>query len=478
MVQSMLAVAILAAGKGTRMKSDLPKVLQELGGRSLVQWVLAAATSIQPDRRLVIVGYGADQVKASLEQENRERGQEQKDQEQRGQDQNVEFVLQAEQLGTGHAIQQLLAPLAGFAGELVVLTGDTPLLRPETIQNLVTAHRDRQASATVLTALLPDPTGYGRVFCDQHNQIEYIIEHRDCTLAQRQNRRVSAGVYCFNWQHLAEALPKLTTNNDQKEYYLTEVFNYLSPVFAFDVEDYEESFGINDRLQLAHAYQVLQTRVKQKWMRAGVTMLLPESITIDDTVELAANVIIEPQTHIRGYSKIANGCRLGPGSLIQDSQIGQNCQILTSVVDASQVGENCRVGPYAHIRGQSVVGSQCRIGNFVELKNAQLGEKTNAAHLSYLGDAQIGDRVNIGGTVTANYDGFQKHQTIIGDRSKTGSNSVLVAPLNLGANVNVAAGSVITLDVPANSLAIARPIQVIKPDYYDQNGRKRTPSAP
>jgi len=255
----MLAVAILAAGKGTRMKSDLPKVLQELGGRSLVQWVLSSAKTIKPDRSLVIVGYGASQVQAALVDEP-----------------DVEFVLQAEQLGTGHAIQQLLAPLKDFDGELVVLTGDTPLLRSETIADLVTSHRDCQASATVLTAILPDPTGYGRVFCDQQNKIEYIIEHRDCTQAQRQNRRVSSGVYCFNWQELAIALPQLTTKNDQKEYYLTEVFNYMKSVYAFDVQDYEESFGINDRLQLAHAYAVLQSRIRDKWMRLGVPCCCPK----------------------------------------------------------------------------------------------------------------------------------------------------------------------------------------------------------
>jgi bifunctional UDP-N-acetylglucosamine pyrophosphorylase / glucosamine-1-phosphate N-acetyltransferase len=454
----MLAVAILAAGKGTRMKSDLPKVLQELGGRSLVRWVLGTAKTLKPERSLVIVGYGASHVQAALAEEV-----------------GVEFVLQSEQLGTGHAIQQLLSPLQDFSGELVVLTGDTPLLRAETLVDLVNFHRDRQASATVLTAILPDPTGYGRVFCDQNHKIEYIIEHRDCTQAQRQNRRASAGVYCFNWQELAVALPKLTTNNDQKEYYLTEVFNYLNSVYAFDVQDYEESFGINDRLQLAHAYAVLQSRIKHKWMRQGVTMLLPESITIDDTVELAPNVIIEPQTHLRGNTKIGAGTRLGPGSLIEDSQIGEDAQVIYSTISSSQLGDRCRVGPYAHIRGQSVIANDCRLGNFVELKNAHLGEKTNAAHLSYLGDARIGEKVNIGaGTVTANFDGWQKHPTLIGDRAKTGSNSVLVAPITIGENANVAAGSVITEDVPSDALAIARASQITKTDYYQPDGIKKS----
>jgi bifunctional UDP-N-acetylglucosamine pyrophosphorylase / glucosamine-1-phosphate N-acetyltransferase len=458
----MLAVAILAAGKGTRMKSDLPKVLQELSGRSLLQWVLNTAQTMQPDRNLVIVGYGASQVEASLANQPADRSK-------------VEFVLQAEQLGTGHAIQQLLSPLSNFSGELVVLTGDTPLLRGSTITDLVAFHRDRQASATVLTAILPDPTGYGRVFCDPQNKIEYIIEHRDCTQAQRQNRRVSSGVYCFNWEELAIALPQLTTNNDQKEYYLTEVFNYMKSVYAFDVQDFEESYGINDRLQLEHAHAVLQSRIKHKWMRQGVTILLPESITIDDTVELTANVVIEPQTHLRGNTKIGSGSIVGPGSLIQDSEIGENVRVIYSVVDSSKIGDRCRVGPYAHIRAQSVIASDCRLGNFVEIKNSQLGQKTNAAHLSYLGDAKIGTQVNIGaGTVTANFDGWQKHPTTIGDRSKTGSNSVLCAPVIIGENVNIGAGSVITEDIPDNSLAIARAHQITKENYYDSDGRKKS----
>ncbi|MEE3719221.1 bifunctional UDP-N-acetylglucosamine diphosphorylase/glucosamine-1-phosphate N-acetyltransferase GlmU [Tumidithrix elongata RA019] len=462
----MLAVAVLAAGKGTRMKSTLPKVLQQLGGRSLIERVLDIpdALSVQPtdlyvDRKLVIVGYGSDLVRQTLSDRT-----------------DIEFVEQAQQLGTGHAIQQLIEPLADFSGDLVVLTGDTPLLRPETVQNLIAFHQKQGAAATVLTAMLSDPTGYGRVFCNQAMQIERIIEHRDCNTAQRQNRRVSTGVYCFRWSDLAQALPKLTTDNDQKEYYLTQVFDFMQPVMAVDIDDYEESFGINDRIQLAHAYQVLQTRTREKWMREGVTMILPETITIEDTVELAPNVVLEPHTHLRGNTRIASGAQIGPSSLITNSEIGENCRVVFSVVEDSQIGADCRVGPYAHIRGESHVGDRCRIGNFVELKKAHLGDRTNAAHLSYLGDAKIGNRVNIGaGTITANYDGFQKHQTTIGDRSKTGSNSVLVAPITLGENVNVAAGSIVTGNIEANSLAIARSRQVVKPDYYDEQGRKKNP---
>jgi bifunctional UDP-N-acetylglucosamine pyrophosphorylase / glucosamine-1-phosphate N-acetyltransferase len=462
----MLAVAVLAAGKGTRMKSTLPKVLQQLGGRSLIERVLdipdamsARFPELKVDRKLVIVGYGSDLVRQTLSDRH-----------------ELEFVEQAQQLGTGHAIQQLIEPLTDFTGDLVVLTGDSPLLRPETVQSLISFHQKQGASATVLTAVLPDPTGYGRVFCNQNMQIEHIIEHRDCNTAQRQNRRVSTGVYCFRWSVLAQALPKLTTDNDQKEYYLTQVFDFMQSVMAVDLEDFEESLGINDRLQLAYADQVLQKRTREKWMREGVTMILPETITIEDTVELAPNVTIEPHTHLRGRTRISTGAQIGPSSLITNSQIGENCRVMFSVVEDSQIGADCRVGPYAHIRGESSVGDRCRIGNFVELKKTQFGDRTNAAHLSYLGDAAIGNQVNIGaGTITANYDGFQKHRTIIGDRSKTGSNSVLVAPITLGENVNVGAGSVVKGNIESNSLAIARSPQVIKPDYYDQQGRKKNP---
>jgi bifunctional UDP-N-acetylglucosamine pyrophosphorylase/glucosamine-1-phosphate N-acetyltransferase len=305
-------------------------------------------------------------------------------------------------------------------------------------------------------------------------RIEKIIEHRDCNPEQILNQRVSTGVYCFDWQELAQALPKLTTNNAQKEYYLTEVFDYLTSVYASDLEDPDESLGINDRIQLAHAYEILQKRAREKWMKAGVTMLLPETITIDDGVELAPNVIIEPHSHLRGNTKVGEGTTIGPSSLLSNSIIGENCSVQFSVIEDSQIADNCRIGPFARIRGESNVGEKCRIGNFVELKNAKVGDRTNAAHLSYLGDVTLGKQVNIGaGTITANYDGFKKHQTVIGDRSKTGSNSVLVAPIQIGANVNIAAGSTIVENIEDNALAIGRAKQVTKPDYYDLEGKKK-----
>jgi bifunctional UDP-N-acetylglucosamine pyrophosphorylase/glucosamine-1-phosphate N-acetyltransferase len=331
---------------------------------------------------------------------------------------------------------------------------------------LLETHQREQNAATLLTAHLPDPKGYGRVFCDGNNIVTQIVEDRDCTAAQKQNRRINAGVYCFRWSSLMQVLPNLQPNNDQQEYYLTDTVSVLKPVMAVDVEDYQEILGINDRQQLASAYKILQTRVKDHWMKAGVTLIDPDSVTIDDTVQLQSDVIIEPQTHLRGKTVIQSGSRIGPGTLIENSQIGEQVQVMYSVVTDSVVQPNTRIGPYAHLRGHVQVGDGCRIGNFVELKNSTLGDRTNVAHLSYLGDATLGTRVNVGaGTITANYDGVNKHPTVIGDRSKTGSNSVLVAPVTLGSDVTVAAGSTVTDDVPDDSLVIARARQVVKPGW-------------
>lgn len=445
----MVAVAILAAGRGTRMKSDLPKVCHNLGSLSLVERVLNSCLSINPSRLLVIVGYQSEQVKTSLSGFT-----------------GIEFVEQTEQLGTGHAAQQLLPYLEGFTGDLLILNGDVPLLRPDTIKQLLETHQAHQNSATLLTAQLPDPKGYGRVFCNGQNLLQQIVEDRDCTAAQKQNRRINAGVYCFNWPQLAQVLPQLQANNDQKEYYITDAVNYLNQVMVVDVEDYQEILGINDRKQLANAYEILQERVKDTWMERGVTLIDRASITIDDTVQLQPDVIIEPQTHLRGKTAIASGSRIGPGSLIENSQIGKNVTVLYSVVSDSLVKDGSRIGPYTHLRGHVEVGESCRIGNFVELKNTTLGDRTNVAHLSYLGDATLGNKVNVGaGTITANYDGVKKHRTVIGDRTKTGSNSVLVAPVTLGEDVTIAAGSVVTQDVPNDSLVIARATQVVKPGW-------------
>ena len=445
----MVVVAILAAGKGTRMKSNLPKVLHSLGGKSLIERVIESAEPLLPDRRLVIVGYQSQEVKTAIDSIY-----------------GVEFVEQTVQLGTGHAIQQLLPYLEGYTGDLLILNGDVPLLRMETLKNLLQIHQENQNSCTILSAQLPNPQGYGRVFRNSEGIVQKIVEDKDCTPNQRENDRVNAGIYCFHWPDLAEILPHLQANNAQKEYYLTDAVTQVGKVMAVDVEDYQEILGINDRLQLATANDILQRRIKEKWLLAGVTLIDPTSITIDETVELFADVIIEPQTHLRGKTVIQAGSRIGPGSLIENSQLGENVTVLYSVVTDSIIQSQTRIGPYAHLRGHTEVGIGCRIGNFVELKNTQLGDRTNVAHLSYLGDTKTGTQVNVGaGTITANYDGVKKHKTIIGDRTKTGSNSVLVAPITVGNDVYIAAGSTVTEDVPDDSLVIARSRQVVKPGW-------------
>ncbi|MEH2114653.1 bifunctional UDP-N-acetylglucosamine diphosphorylase/glucosamine-1-phosphate N-acetyltransferase GlmU [Nostoc sp.] len=445
----MVVVAILAAGRGTRMKSRLPKVLHSLGGRSLVGRVLESVEPLSPSRRIVIVGYQSEEVQAAMHSIP-----------------NLEFVEQTVQLGTGHAIQQLLPHLEGYTGDLLILNGDLPLIRSETLKQMLQTHAQNQNAATILTSHLPDPIGYGRVFCNDENIVQQMVEHKDCTAAQRQNNRINAGVYCFRWPDLAKVLPHLQANNAQKEYYLTDAVTQVGKVMAVDVEDYQEILGINDRLQLATAAEILQKRVKEKWMLAGVTLIDPTSITIDETVELQPDIIIEPQTHLRGNTVIKTGSHIGPGSFIENSQLSENVTVQYSVVTDSIVQAGSRIGPYAHLRGHVEVGAGCRVGNFVELKNTQLGDRTNAAHLSYIGDSVVGNQVNIGaGTITANYDGVKKHRTKIGDRTKTGANSVLVAPLTLGHDVYIAAGSTVTEDVPDDSLVIARSRQVVKPAW-------------
>lgn len=434
------------------MKSQLPKVLHNLGGKTLVERTLDSCHLIQPTRRFVIIGYQGQKVQDSLQAQT-----------------DLEFVPQTEQLGTGHAIQQLLPHLQGFEGDLLVLNGDVPLLRPESLEKLITIHKQNGNAATLLTAQVPDPTGYGRVFCAGDNLVTQIVEERDCNDAQRKNNRINAGVYCFNWPKLATVLPSLKSDNDQQEYYLTDVVKDIQPVMAVDVDDYLEISGINDRRQLAMAYDIFQARIKDFWMKEGVTMLDPDSITIDDTVKISPDVILEPQTHLRGNTAIASGCRLGPNTMVENSTLGENVRVTYSVISDSTVAAQTTVGPYSHLRGKAQVGEGCRIGNFVEVKNTTIGDRTNAAHLSYLGDATLGEGVNVGaGTITANYDGFQKHHSHIGAGSKTGANSVLVAPITLGENVTVGAGSVVTKDVETDALVVARGKQKVIPQWTSQ----------
>ena len=445
----MLAVAVLAAGKGTRMKSDLPKVLQPLAGATLVERVLASCRSLAPERQLLIVGHQAERVEASLNAWS-----------------GLEFVLQQPQNGTGHAVQQLLPALAEFDGDLLVLNGDVPLLREQTIANLLERHRASGAAVTLLTARLANPSGYGRVFADADGQVSAIVEHRDCSEAQRRNTLINAGIYCFNWRQLAAVLPQLRSDNDQGELYLTDTVAMLSPAMHVEVADADEINGINDRLQLAQCEAVIQDRLRQHWMREGVTFVDPASCTLSDGTRFGRDVLVEPQCHFRGTTVVGNGCRIGPGSLLENASLGERVAVEFSVVREAQVADDCAIGPYAQLRPGAVLQSGCRVGNFVEIKNSQIGSASKVNHLSYIGDTDMGANVNVGaGTITANYDGVRKHRTVIGSGSKTGANSVLVAPITLGAGVTVGAGSTLTKDVPAGALALGRARQLIKENW-------------
>ena len=450
----MLAVAVLAAGKGTRMKSALPKVLQPLAGATLVERVLASARTLEPERRLLIVGHQAERVEKQLSPIG-----------------GLEFLLQQPQNGTGHAVQQLLPVLQGFTGELLVLNGDVPLLRAETIESLVTGHRESGADVTLLTARLSDPTGYGRVFADSEGKVSGIIEHRDCTEEQRRNNLTNAGIYCFNWQALEAVLPQLSSDNDQGELYLTDTVAMLPRAMHREVADPDEVNGINNRRQLAQCEAVLQQRLREHWMDEGVTFTDPDSCTLSEDCRFGRDVVIEPQTHFRGRCVIGDNCRIGPGSLIEDASLGDNVSVVHSVIREANVGDDVAIGPFAHLRPAADVGDGCRIGNFVEVKKSQIGAGSKVNHLSYIGDASLGANVNVGaGTITANYDGVRKHRTVIGDGSKTGANSVLVAPVSLGKKVTVAAGSTITKDVSDGALAIGRSRQMNKEGWNRSSG--------
>ncbi len=456
----MLAVAVLAAGKGTRMKSALPKVLQPLAGATLVERVLASCEQLQPERRLLIVGHQAELVKRQLQGLS-----------------GLEFVLQQPQNGTGHAVQQLLEPLQAFSGDLLVLNGDVPLLRPETLAALLEQHRGSGAAVTLLTARLADPSGYGRVFADANGSVSAIVEHRDCNDQQRLNDLTNAGIYCFNWAKLAEVLPKLTTDNDQGELYLTDTVALLRPAMHLEVADADEITGINDRLQLSQCEAVLQERLRRHWMAEGVSFIDPASCTLSEDCRFGQDVVVEPQCHFRGSSSIGDGCRIGPGCLIEDSSLGAGVTVLYSVLRQVQVAERCSIGPFAQLRPGTSLAEQCHIGNFVEVKNSCLAKGVKVNHLSYIGDADLGASVNVGaGTITANYDGVRKHRTVVGAGSKTGANSVLVAPLTLGENVTIGAGSTITKDVPTGALALGRARQLVKENWAAQLNQPPPPA--
>ena len=460
----MLAVAVLAAGKGTRMRSVHPKVLQPLAGATLVDWVLQSCEPLNPQRCLLVVGHQAERVQQHVQRRH----------------QQVEFVLQQPQRGTGHSVQQLLQPLADFTGTLLVLNGDVPLLRSATLRRMVEHHHRSGSAVTLLTAHLADPKGYGRVFCDDRQRVTAIVEDRDCTAEQRCSRLVNGGVYCFHWPSVAAVLPRLKADNQQGELYLTDAVGLLDPAVQLKVEDATEISGVNDRSQLAACEQVLQQRLRQQWLAAGVSFLDPASCSLSLGTRFGRDVVVEPQSHFRGSNSIGDGCRIGPGALIEDSRLEADVEVTFSVVRQARLARGSIVGPFAHLRPGAVLGEHCKVGNFVEVKNSRLGADVKASHLSYLGDARLGRGVNVGaGTITANFDGISKHPTTVGEGSSIGANAVLVAPVTLGRDVTVAAGSTITKDVTDDALAIARCRQVEKKAWHkpaNPHGADSTPS--
>ena len=448
----MLAVAIMAAGKGTRMKSSIPKVLQTISSKTLITRVIESFQPLKPKRSFVIVGHQSELVINSLKQHE-----------------GLEFVLQQPQNGTGHAIQQLTNELENFEGDLLVLNGDVPLISSHTLSSLVRSHTQNGSGATILTAYKNNPNGYGRVFVGKNGQVDKIKEDKDCNNEEAQNKLINAGIYCFNWNKLQEVLPRLSANNTQKELYITDCISLIDNCTHIVVEDADEIDGINDQIQMESCNAKLQKKLRESWMKEGVKFIDGESCTLSDNCKFGKNVVIEPQTHFRGECVVGDNSTIGPGSLIEDSNIGNWVTVKFSVIEKSYIGDKTQVGPYSHIRPRSSIEENCKIGNFVEIKKSIVGAGSKINHLSYIGDSTLGVDVNIGaGTITANYDGKFKHQTIIGKETKTGANSVLVAPLVLGERVTIGAGSTITKDIPAGSLGIGRSKQQIK-NNWDKN---------
>lgn len=440
-MQETVAV-ILAAGKGTRMKSALPKVLHAVGGKSMLRHVMTAAEQAGAKRTLVVVGFGGDKVQAEIGAA-------------------AEFVLQAEQLGTGHAMMQVQPVLAGFSGTILLLCGDTPLLTGQALLDLVATHQQSGAAATVLTAKPADATGYGRILRDESGQVLGIVEQKDATAEQKQIGEINTGIYCFEAAPLFAALAGLTCNNAQKEYYLTDVLAILAQagqqVGAVEVADFQETLGINSRLQLAEAEKILRQRKLVELMDSGVTVMDPASTFVDASVSVGEDTVLYPFTWLEGETTIGRDCRIGPNSRISDSQLGDAVTLHFSYAHECKIAGGVSVGPYVHLRPDTELSAGVKVGNFVEIKNSRVGVGSKLPHLSYIGDADIGSGVNIGcGTITVNYDGKKKHRTVVGDTAFVGCNSNLVAPVSVGSGAYIAAGSTITKDVPDGALGVGR----------------------
>src|SRR5215472_2544111 len=450
------AIVIMAAGKGTRLKSSRAKVLHEIGGKPLLAHVIAAAQHVVPaDDIYVVIGYQAEAVRAAVESTG------------------VRFVLQPEQRGTGHAIMCAREQVQGYKN-LLVLSGDVPLIRPETIKELRDFHVKKQAAMSILTAEPSDPTGYGRILRAGSDRVRAIVEQKALSKTQENIREINSGIYAFSAQPLFSHIDHLRNDNAHGEFYLTDTAELLvgakKPVLALKAADSAEILGANTLAELASLDASLCARKCDELMAAGVTIYRPETCVIDCEVEIGADTVVEPFVQILGQTRISSGCRIRSFSVISNSIIAADVTVRPGcIIDQSQIAQGALLGPYAHLRPGSEIGEGAHVGNFVETKKARLGRGAKANHLTYLGDAEIGAGVNVGaGTITCNYDGEKKHVTVIEEGAFIGSDSTLVAPVRIGKNAYIAAGSTITDNVPPDSLALGRARQATKEGWARQ----------
>lgn len=442
---------ILAAGEGTRMKSKYPKVSHKLCGKSMVQHVVDSVKKAGIDDIIVVVGHKAEQVMGCI-------------------DLSVRFAFQEEQLGTAHAVMCSSDFIKENEGITLVLCGDTPLISEDTLKSLTSYHESNKFSGTILTADFEDPSGYGRVIRNETLDVERIVEHKDASDCERAINEINSGIYCFDTQELIKGLNGVKNNNSQGEYYLTDVISVMRDsglsIGAYKVLDTAEILGINSREQLAEAAKIMRNRTAYRLMSDGVTIIDPESVYIDRDIQIGRDSIIFPGSVIEGKTVIGEDCIIGPNSRIVDSIIYENVEINNSVVLQSEIRTGAHVGPFAYIRPDSVIGEDTKIGDFVEIKKSTIGKGTKVSHLTYIGDAEVGENVNFGcGTITVNYDGKAKYKTIVGDNVFIGCNANLVAPVKINNDAYIAAGSTITHEVPEGSLAIARERQTIKENW-------------
>jgi bifunctional UDP-N-acetylglucosamine pyrophosphorylase/glucosamine-1-phosphate N-acetyltransferase len=439
------AVVILAAGEGKRMKSSRSKLLHEIAGHSMLSYAVTAATTVQPEHIVVVVGHVRDQVEAHLAEIAP----------------HVLIAVQEEQLGTGDAVQAALGQVADLTGDVIVTMGDVPMLTGETLAALLEEHRARRAAATVLTAQVPDPTGYGRVLRDGDGRVTGIVEHRDADDAQREITEINSGIYVFDAAVLRAALTDIAPQNDQGELYLTDVLTVVRqagrPVGALLIDDLWQTEGVNDRIQLCRMNAEVNRRILLRWMGDGVTVVDPATTWVHASVDLAADVVLLPGTSLEGATSVGAGAQIGPDTTLIDVEVGENAVVTRTQASLSVIGPGANVGPFAYLRPGTTLGAGGKIGTFVEAKNARIGAGAKAPHLSYLGDAVIGDGANIGaGVIFANYDGVRKSTSTVGAYSFVGSNSVLAAPVEVADGAYIAAGSTITGDVGPGDLAVSR----------------------